>query len=147
MSKARVIAISGSCAGAGKTLLAERLLPWLPNCAAVKVRAHDSEPLSVIVERDATHCPGTDTARFLAAGARRGFLITGPSDAARGAVEKILDSGEFDVVLIESNAMSRELDADLSFFVAAEGEAKPSARECRERAHITVTAIDREKQQ
>jgi len=144
MRKTFVITVSGSCAGAGKTRLIEMLLPCLANCAAVKVHADSGDELSVLAEDEQSKSSGKDTGRFLSVGARRAFLIRGPRSAVRGAVEEIVASGEFDVVVVESNAMAQELKGDLSFFVRGAGEAKPGAGACERLADVTVVALQRE---
>lgn len=141
MAETFVITISGSGHGVGKTLLAERLLPCLPNCAAVKVQVRSDDALIVRAEDGAEQSPGKDTSRFLAAGARRAFLIRGSVEQAQRAAQEIIASGEYDVVVMESGALSRELRGDLSFFVKGAGEAKPGADLCEERADVTVTAL------
>ena len=143
MSKPVVISVSGSHGGAGKTCLVERLLPCLPNCAAVKARTGKGAELSVLVEDDPAQAAGKDTGRYLAAGARRAYLIGGPGDEVRAAVREIIEGGEFDAVIVESNAMARELESDLAFFVRGAGEPKPGADVCEERADICVCDISK----
>ena len=141
MSRTFVITVSGSRGGAGKTRLIEKLLPRLADCAAVKVHAGAAGELSVVEEEDAGESAGKDTGRFLAAGARRAFFIHGPFEDSLSAVREIIESGRFRTVAVESNAMARALDADLSFFVSAEGATKPGADECRRRADVVVSAV------
>ena len=138
---AKVVAVSGSRSGSGKTLLAERLLPILGNCAAIKVQTHGDAPLSVVEETVPTQSPGKDTARYLAAGARKAYLVHGAVDQAETAVHGIIESGDFETVLVESNALACRLQPDLAFFVRANGDAKASAEECERRADIIVSNI------
>ena len=140
MSRTRIITVSASCGGAGKTLLIEALLPCLPNCAAIKVRRGHGD-LSLLSEDDPRRSPGKDTSRFLAAGARRAFLVAGPIDEALDAVRDIINSGDFDVVVIESNSLSREIESDLAFFVKGPGDPKPDARVCEQRADVVVSDV------
>ena len=138
MTKTRVITVSASRAGAGKTSLIEKLIPILGDCAAVKAHVSETDESKIIEEENPDESPGKDTSRYLAAGARRAFLVHGPLRSAIDAVTRIIDSGEFAVVAVESNAVARALDADLAFFVEAPGEEKPGAALCRSRADIIV---------
>jgi len=141
MRRTCVISVSGSRAGAGKTGLLQRLIPFLGHCAAVKARVQQGAPLSVVAEHDARTSRHKDTGRYLSAGARRAFLITGnPSDVLR-AVKDIVASGEFDVVAVESNALVADLGSDLSFFVRAEGQLKQSAQACERLADVVVCRV------
>lgn len=146
MSKTVVITVSGSFGGVGKTRLVERLLPALKNAAAIKVQSRDGKEVSVLVEADSGASPGKDTARFLAAGARRAYLVSGAGEGVREAVEEIIGSGDFDVVVVESNRLARELASDVAFFVTGEGEAKAGADVCRKRADVVVCGIRDEKE-
>ena len=141
MGEVFVITVSGACSKAGKTQLIEKLLPALADCAAVKVQAHGDVAFSVATEDSPLQSPGKDTARYLAAGARRAFLIRGSFEQARTAVEEIVKSGQFDTVVVESNRVSIEMESDLSFFVQGAGERKESADICEERADVIVSAI------
>lgn len=147
MSRTRVITVSATCAGVGKTRLIEKLIPVLENCAAVKARPHEGRDLSVVMETDRDMSPGKDTGRFLAAGAVRSYLIEGCSAEVRQAVQAIIDSGQFGVVVVESNEMARELDSDLSFFVRGEGRPKPGADGCLELADVVVELVVAERKE
>jgi len=136
-----VISVSGSRAGAGKTRLIELLLPLLGDCAAIKARLEPTEGLSVIAEDDASESPHKDTGRYLSAGARRAFLITGGAARIERLVERIASSGEFDTVVVESDALFTRIESDLSFFVRADGEPKPGAAICEQAADVVVCAI------
>jgi molybdopterin-guanine dinucleotide biosynthesis protein len=140
MNETRVVTVSASAAGAGKTTLIEWVLPFFENCAAVKAHVAEDGGAGVIAESDPEASPGKDTSRYLKAGARQAFLIHGALPEALDSVREIIDSGEFAVVLVESNAVARELDADLAFFVEATGDEKPGADVCRRRADIVVRA-------
>lgn len=72
-----VIVVGGTRRKAGKTTLICGLIAALPECpwTAIKMTSHDhGEPEPVCEETRSGQ--GTDTARYLAAGARRAFLIT-----------------------------------------------------------------------
>lgn len=141
MNEVFVITVSGSRAGAGKTRLIERLLPCMGRCAAVKARVQEHEGLSVVVEDNPRRSPQKDTGRYLAAGAVRAFLITGGRAEVLREVEKIVAGGEFEVVVVESNTVAREIESDLSFFIKSEGKAKPGADICEKLADVIVCGI------
>ena len=145
MSRALLITVSGSCAGAGKTRLIERLLPCLGDCAAVKARCCDEAGAGpgVVVEKDGGADPRKDTGRFLAAGAREAFLITGSPAEVRREIERVVAGGGFGCVVVESNAMALALESDLSFFVRGAGPPKPTAPACEARADIVVCSVTR----
>jgi hypothetical protein len=146
MSRTRVIMVSGSHGKCGKTTLVEKLVPCFGNCAAIKAQAHDGE-VTVTAEDDPAQSPGKDTSRALAAGARRAYLVHGQGDAARDAVRAIIDSAEFDTVIVESNALSGEIEGALKFFVQGGGAMKASAAPCRERADIVVVGAPGEREE
>ncbi len=145
MSKTLIITVSGSAAGCGKTTLAERLIPCLPYCAAVKAHVDEAEPFAVQAEESPAESPAKDTARFIAAGARRAYLIHGPAARAAGAVMDIVREGEFATLIVESNALARTLEADLAFFVEGDGEDKPGAEICRREADVIVVGAKGER--
>ena len=147
MDRTLVITVSGIGSGAGKTRLIEKLIPCLRNCAAIKARRHEGANLSVVVEDDSNKSAGKDTGRFLSAGARRAYLITGTGAEVRRAVEEIIAGGEFDVVVVESNEVAMQLERDLSFFVKGEGEAKPGADAYEERADVVVQGVSQKREE
>jgi Ni2+-binding GTPase involved in maturation of urease and hydrogenase len=145
MSKRLSITVAGSAAGCGKTTLAERLIPCLSYCAAVKAHVKEDEPFAVQAEESPSQSPAKDTARFLAAGARRAYLIHGPAARAAEAVIEIVREGEFATLIVESNALACALEADLAFFVEGGGEDKPGADACRREADVIVAGVKGER--
>ena len=143
MSNTLVITISGSASGCGKTSLAERLIPCLAYCAAVKAHIDEAAEFSIVAEHSASESPSKDTSRFLRSGARRAYLVHGPADRAAEAVREIIQEGEFATLVVESNALARLVDADLAFFVEGKGEEKPGADVCREKADVIVAGTAR----
>ncbi len=141
MSNTLVITISGSASGCGKTSLAERLIPCLGYCAAVKAHIDEAAEFSIEEEESPSQSPSKDTSRFLRAGARRAYLVHGPADRAADAVRGIIQEGEFATLVVESNALARLIDADLAFFVEGDGEEKLGADACRERADLIVAGM------
>jgi len=131
MPHPRVITISGSHSGVGKTYLATLLIRSLPGFAAIKVTPDD---LLVFVTDDEAEImrPGKDTALMRQAGAKEVIWIRSGerdlSDALSIAFDMVYKSGAPGVI-IEGNAAARMLKPDLAFFVAGESlkEMKPGA--------------------
>ena len=84
----KIVAVAGACSRAGKTAAAVSLIRALPGCAAVKFTVTDDVfarcprgapcvvcdidvPFRIVLEPSVLDEPGTDTARFAAAGAGR----------------------------------------------------------------------------
>jgi len=125
-----VVVVGGSCRGAGKTALICGLLRALPEVSwtAVKITSHVHGKPAPIFE-ETTPGNDSDTARYLAAGARRALLVTADDEALGPLVQQILagcppGSG----VIFESNSVLRCLRPDLCLAAASspKGERKPS---------------------
>ncbi len=88
-----IIVVGGGGRGAGKTALVCGLMRALPEIpwTAVKITTHEHghDETTPIWEETAPG-GGTDTARYLAAGARRALLVTAGEDALGPIVEQIL---------------------------------------------------------
>jgi hypothetical protein len=133
-----VIVVGGSGRGVGKTSLVCGLISALPEIAfaAVKITTHEhgqQDPVweDVACEKLASREPigpgtGKDTARYLAAGARRALLVAASDDsfAARlGEVWAKLGPGAN--VIFESNRVAEFLQPDLCLGVETGGEEIP----------------------
>jgi hypothetical protein len=120
-----IIVVGGSGKGVGKTSLVCGLIAALPEFlwTGVKITTHDyGRPERIWEEPEAGQ--GTDTARYLAAGARRALLVTVRDDAL--PIDEILKAVGRDADLIfESNAVASRLEADLCLGVVGP-EGKPS---------------------
>jgi hypothetical protein len=86
-----VIVVGGGGRGAGKTALVCGLMRALPEIpwTAVKITTHEHGKSTPIWE-ETTPGDTTDTARYLAAGARRALLVTAGDAGLGPIVEKIL---------------------------------------------------------
>jgi hypothetical protein len=125
-----IIVVGGGGRGAGKTALVCGLIRALPEFAwtAVKITSHGHGQTQPVWEETSAG-QGTDTARYLAAGARRALMVTAGDDALGPIVQQIL--GECvppGCVIFESNRVLRHLRPDLCLAAASslEGEPKPS---------------------
>ncbi|HEX3893722.1 MAG TPA: hypothetical protein VHW46_14190 [Terracidiphilus sp.] len=136
------VAIGGSGQKVGKTSLICGLIAALPECpwTAVKITSHDHGLLEPVWEEtQAGH--GTDTARYLAAGARRALLVTKRNGEIPEA-ELRLALGEDHWLIFESNQVQtfHEPDVILALIAAGDTESKPSFAAVVQRADAFVCA-------
>jgi len=125
-----IIVVGGGGRGAGKTALICGLIRALPEFTwtAAKITSHSHGTAQPIFEETSAG-QGTDTARYLAAGALRALMVTAAEAELAAIVRKIL--GECPPpagVIFESNRILRHLRPDLCLAVASslKGEPKPS---------------------
>ena len=123
-----IIAVGGPRKGVGKTELVCGLIAALPQFrwTAVKITTHHyGQPEPIWEETIAGQ--GTDTARYLAAGARRAILVTMPESSL--SLAKIQAAVGVDTnVLFESNNIVSVLQPDLCLAIldASQADRKPS---------------------
>jgi len=134
-----VITVSGACSGVGKTRAIERLLPVLRSATAVKVRTEEARPATRYEETSPEQHADKDTGRYLTAGARRAFLLSGARADVLAMAQEVLSAAGTEVVLFETDSLSAALAPDLAVFVAGDGPWKPGAEERCGRADIVVT--------
>lgn len=130
-----IVVVGGSGKDVGKTALVCAVIGALPEFAwtAVKITGHDYdapglgrlEEWGPVIHEESGVGEATDTARYLAAGARRALLATRPGgrvpiDEVRHAL-----SGDRNVIF-ESNRIVEEIKADVVLGLIGEGEIKPS---------------------
>jgi hypothetical protein len=147
-----IIVVGGSGRGAGKTALICGLIRALPDFAwtAVKITTHAHGHAEPIYEEKA---PGpeevrgpetesdTDTARYLAAGARRALLVTAEDHSLASIVHQIIVEHSSPAHLVfESNSVLHHLRPDLCLAVASDlrGARKPSYGLLEERMDASV---------
>jgi Molybdopterin guanine dinucleotide synthesis protein B len=137
-----IIVVGGGGRGAGKTALVCGLIRALPDAGwtAIKITTHahgHAEP--IFEERVAGQ--GTDTARYLAAGAKRALLVTASEGGLAAALHRILDEHRAQRNLVfESNSVLHHVQPDLCFAVASNlsGARKPSFEIVERCADATV---------
>lgn len=138
----RVITISGSHSGVGKTYLATLLIRSLPGFAAIKV-THDDLLVCVTDDEAEILTPGKDTALMRQAGSPEVIWIRAGerdlSDALSIAFDMVYKSSAPGVI-IEGNAAARLLKPDLAFFVAGESlkDMKPGALKNLEKCDVVA---------
>jgi hypothetical protein len=122
-----IVVIGGSARGVGKTALVCGLITALPEWSwiAVKITSHMHGTAQPIWEEKEAG-QGTDTARFLSAGARRAFLLTAP---AQSDLEPVFDQlhaecGTDSNLIIESNRILDIVRPALCLMV--QGDADPA---------------------
>jgi hypothetical protein len=146
-----IIVVGGGGRGAGKTALVCGLMRGLPEIpwTAVKITTHEhGQDKTTPIWEETAPGQGTDTARYLAAGARRALLVTAGEDALGPIVEQILQehsraSGVINVgakkvgakkagatragIIIESNSVLRHLSPDVCLCAATSPWAEQKA--------------------
>ncbi len=143
------IVIGGSGRGVGKTALVCGLIGALPEFGwtAVKITSHGHGKDPQVWE-EAEAGQGTDTARYLAAGARRAFLITAEDDELESIVTQFSEKQPpAEHLIFESNRILRHLHPDLCLAVTGgrASEQKPSFAEVLKRmdAMVQLAEADR----
>lgn len=119
----RLVVVGGHSRGVGKTVLIEYLLRAQParSWVAVKISAHRHaarERGGALIERDETGVPGTQTDRYLAAGAREAWLCHAADEempAAARFISARLSNG--DDVVVESNRIVQYFTPETTLFV------------------------------
>ncbi|MGO9325411.1 MAG: hypothetical protein ACLP07_12695 [Terracidiphilus sp.] len=102
-----IIVVGGGGRGAGKTALVCGLMRALPEIpwTAVKITTHEHGKAAPIWE-ETTPGNTTDTARYLAAGARRALLVAATESALGSIVQQLLDEHPRPAgVIFESNSV------------------------------------------
>jgi hypothetical protein len=154
-----LIVVGGHSRNVGKTSVVANLIEALPqyNWTAMKITQHGhgicsavGEPCDCAVEYDHPYAiteesaPGaTDSARFLAAGARRAFWLrtaVGQLGNAAGVIREIVDSSEN--LIVESNSIMQFWKPDLYIVVLdfQTPDFKDSALRYLDRADCLVAA-------
>ena len=134
------IVVGGSGRKVGKTSLICGLIAALPECrwTAVKITSHDHGKSESIWEETQAG-QGTDTARYLSAGARRALLVT-VSDGVIPTAELQAAVAPGRWLIFESNQMLSPAKPDVLLGVIGPEEtaSKPSFAAIRERADAFV---------
>lgn len=143
----KIITVSGSQSGAGKTRVAEKLLRVLKGWSALKVTvSHNgacpikkdcgvcaglSKYFSLISARKIIEQEGKDTQRLKSAGAKEVFwLKTRPEGLRQGLKKAIATFKKTPGIIIEGNSTLKYLNPDLAIFVKNKALSwKPSARQ------------------
>ena len=145
-----IVVVGGSGKDVGKTGLLCAVIAALPDFAwtAVKITGHAYESpghdrpghFSRTIIREETRAgQGTDTARYLAAGAKRALLVNRSADDV--PIQEIRAAlGDDRNVIFESNRIVRYLKPDLCLALAGGDENKPSFKLLMDNAHAVVRA-------
>lgn len=139
-----LVVVGGSGKNVGKTTLVCGILLAFPQIAwtAVKVTSHEHGAGSSIWE-ETTPGRGSDTARYLAAGAHRAFLVTARDEELGQRVRPLLEacsqSAEPAGLIFESNRMVDLVSPDLCLAVeGANGTFKTSFQPVMHQRNATV---------
>jgi hypothetical protein len=124
-----IIVVGGSGRGAGKTALICGLLRALPdrNWIAIKITSHPhghSDP----IHEETVAGQETDTARYMAAGAKHAQLVTASEGGLGVLLERLLNENRGGHLIFESNSVLNHLKPDVCFAVSTnlQGGHKPS---------------------
>ncbi|MGH9729030.1 MAG: hypothetical protein ACRD4V_10625 [Candidatus Acidiferrales bacterium] len=142
----RIIVIGGQCRNVGKTALAVDMIGAFPECEwlAVKITQHhaaEGDSGGYVFQAETERSGHSDTARFLAAGAARSFLLRVSPPYFKEAMTELraLINGAENVI-IESNPVLDYVPAVLAILVldARRRDFKPSARRLLGIANVFV---------
>ena len=136
-----VVVVGGNGKDVGKTSLICGLIRALPEYqwVAAKVTTHEYGAAGGVAEEHEAG-PQSDTSRFMAAGAKRAFLISAGEDELASAVGELREGvGAGAALIFESNRVAEFVDADVCLAVVEDGrEEKPSFTLFLQRADATV---------
>lgn len=154
----RIITVSGSKSGVGKTRVVEILLRALKGWSALKITVahrkgecpvrkgcHTCDELdsgfSIVRNKRIIESKGKDTARFKQAGAKNVlWLRSSPQALPKGIQDALSLFSRAKGVIIESNSALKYIKPDLALFVKNKNSLlKPSAREIINKIDLTVT--------
>jgi hypothetical protein len=149
LTQKKIMTVSGSHSGIGKTLLAEYLLSLLQDFAAIKISIEDF--FTAVSCDDATiMVPGKDTFRLKTSGAKQVIWVRSPEHNLMESMEQacslLVDCAG---VLIEGNSILTYINPDLAFFVYG-GELqtlKPSRLYALQKARIIINNLRDESEQ
>lgn len=140
----RLITVSGSHSGVGKTTLAVLLISRLPGYGAVKVSTTEFFT-SVTDDPEKISEPGKDTALMKEAGAAHVVWARCTPDELSDCLSYALNLlGDVAGAVIEGNSPARFLKPDAAFFVTGGdvASAKPSALEVLAGADVVVVNVE-----
>lgn len=154
----RIITVSGSHSGVGKTKMVEILLRLLKGWSALKVTVSHSEGqcpvrkdcracseldsnFSIISNKKIIETKGKDTARFKEAGAQKALWLKCRSEALGDGLKAVIPLfKKAKGLVIESNSALKYLKPDLALFIKNKDSVlKPSAREILNKMDLVFT--------
>ena len=136
----RIVTVSGSQSGVGKTSLAEIVLRSLSDFAAIKVTITDKAGMVTDDEREIM-VPRTDTWRMKESGAVQVVWIKSSEDAlAESLKSALVKIGPCRGILVEGNSILRHLHPTIALFVvtALLHNMKPSRVQALQKADVCV---------
>ena len=136
----KVITVSGSHKGVGKTALSEILLSYLPHFTAIKITMTSRE-IGLYEDDDHLMVADTDTFRMKKSGAEQVLWIRTTEEKITDLMAEALERvGDKDCLLIEGNTILRYVNPTLACFVttASIDTMKPSRITALEKADLCV---------
>lgn len=125
-----ILVVGGAGRKLGKSTAIEHLLRATPEgrWLAIKISGHAHGGRGWELERQEAPDPGTDSGRFLAAGAAEAWrLRCEPGRLGEAVSELQALMARFENVVIESNSIAGFLRPDLYLFLAGRGSKQPGA--------------------
>ena len=139
----KVITVSGSHKGVGKTALSEILLTSLPHFTAIKITM-TTKDIGLYEDDEHLMVADTDTFRMKASGAEKVLWIRSTEDQITVLMLKALERvGDASRLLIEGNTILRHLNPTLACFVATAtiDTMKPSRITALKKADLCVLNV------
>jgi len=138
----KIVTISGASKDVGKTNLAVSIIERYKGVAAVKYSLdYEGNGLGIVTDPEVLAQPGTDTGRFLRAGANPVFWVRTNKERLGLDLKKALSLlGPDSRVVIEGNSVLKHLKPALAVFVMNSSweKMKPSALDVIGRVQIVV---------
>jgi len=141
-----ILVVGGSGKGVGKTALVCGLITALPefHWSAVKITSHTHTGNAAICE-ETTAGQGTDTARYLAAGAELALLVSASDEELPEMVKRLFKAYDSQRNwIIESNRILQHLRPDLCLAVVSDTAPKTSFRYVRDHLDASVMIAERD---
>lgn len=137
----RLITVSGAKKDIGKTTLASFLIRRFKPCYAIKCSVHPEYGTGFVADRSILQQPGTDTARFLTAGAVDVNWLRSDGLSHCSHIQGHLSKyGDDDLVIAEGNTVTHCVSPTVAIFIAGLSirDLKPSAVEALAMADIVA---------
>lgn len=151
----KIITVSGTHSGVGKTTFIEQMLRKLKNWSCLKVTVSKDNcprdktcgicpeiknPFYIIKEEDIINQPGKDTARFKFAGAKEViWLKAKPIGLKAGLSKALLEFSDCEGIIIEGTSVLGYIKPDLAIYLEGKNrEIKESAKQFKRKADVIL---------
>jgi molybdopterin-guanine dinucleotide biosynthesis protein len=145
MSRPKIITVSGSHSGIGKTTLIEYILSQLKGWSGLKVTVvkkgpcpreiacgiceHQSSPFTIVSDPKIINQKGKDTERMKSSGAKKVLWLKAKPSGLKEGLQEVLKKFKGSTgVVIEGTSVLKYLEPDLSIFI--DGKRKVRLSKC-----------------